>query len=258
MSQQTQVSRVAEYYDRWLKRFPSFSALAQASPADVLREWSGLGYNNRALRFHKLSAIVSRQYRSRLPQDPELLQLLPGIGRYTSHAVACFAFGKDVPVVDVNIRRILTRWTVKVRTASEQMSEELAWNTAEKFLPKKNVFTWNQALMDLGGLICTARNPKCEECPVAAHCISAFSKSFLLKVLRAENKEPKRRGIPRRLYRGKILKMLHHHTFSAEEISAQLWNDHTRNDVRWTEELLEKMQRDGLLSLRRGKFSITS
>ncbi len=256
MSQQTQVNRVAEYYRRWLQRFPTFSALARASSSDVLREWSGLGYNSRALRFHSLAKIISENYHSRLPDDPDLLQTLPGIGRYTAHAVACFAFGKNVPVVDVNIRRILTRWTVKVRRASEQMDEKCAWQTAEIFLPRKDVFTWNQALMDLGGLICTARNPRCEECPAAQHCASAFSKVFLIKEEKKKKMEPEWHGIPRRLYRGRILKMLHHHSFSAEEIAAGLWQQRTRSDVQWTEELAEKMRLDGLLTIRRGKYSI--
>ncbi|MFZ4621679.1 MAG: hypothetical protein ACOYNS_14055 [Bacteroidota bacterium] len=258
MSQQTQVSRVAEYYKHWLRKFPTFSALAKAQSADVLREWSGLGYNSRALRFHQLAVIVSGEYRSRLPNDPESLQSLPGIGRYTAHAVACFAFEKNVPVVDVNIRRILTRWTTKVRSASEQVTDDQAWRIAEQFLPKKNVFTWNQALMDLGGMVCTARNPKCGDCPVSAICASAFSKAFLLKEKRKEKKEPMWRGIPRRLYRGRILKMLHHHAFSAEEIAAQLWEDCNRQDILWTAQLMEKMLSDGLLSHRRGKFSIAS
>ncbi len=258
MSQQTQVSRVAEYYKRWLKIFPTFSSLAKAPAADVLREWSGLGYNSRALRFHLLAKIVSEQFRSRLPRDPASLQTLPGIGRYTAHAVACFAFEQQLPVVDVNIRRILTRWTKKVVRSSEQMSDERAWSVAQKFLPRNDVFTWNQALMDLGGLICSARRPKCGECPVATECRSAFSKAFLMKEERKEKTEPTWRGIPRRLYRGKILKMLHHHAFTAEETAAQLWEGYTRNDIRWTSELLKKMQQDGLLSLRSGKFSIAS
>lgn len=258
MSQQTQVSRVADYYKRWLVLFPTFSSLAQAPAADVLRAWSGLGYNSRALRFHSLAKIVSSQYRSRLPQDIDLLQQLPGIGRYTAHAVACFAFGQDTPVVDVNIRRILTRWTKRVKRTSEQMSEEQAWTMAKKFLPKDDVFTWNQALMDLGGLICTAHRPKCAECPVAADCRSAFSKVFLLKAERRKRNEPSWRGIPRRLIRGKVLKMLHHHRFTAEECAAQLWGKYSRNDVQWLSELMETMRNDGLLSERSGRYSLAS
>ena len=258
MSQQTQVNRVADYYRRWLKKFPSFSSLAKAPAADVLREWSGLGYNSRALRFHSLAKIVSQEFRSRLPQDPDALRNLPGIGRYTAHAVACFAFEQDVPVVDVNIRRILTRWTKNVKRPSDQISEEHAWTAARSFLPQADVFTWNQALMDLGGLVCTARSPKCGECPVSAECRSAFSKAFLLKEDRKKKNEPAWRGIPRRLYRGKILKMLHHHAFTAEETAAQLWKGCTRSDIRWTAELLEKMRSDGLLSHRSGKYSIAS
>ncbi len=256
MAQQTQVSRVVEYYKRWLKKFPTFSALANASAADVLREWSGLGYNSRALRFHQLAKIVSTEFHSRLPQRPDELQQLPGIGQYTAHAVACFAFGKNIPVVDVNIKRILTRWTKKIRSASEQMKEHEAWNTAKQFLPTKHAYEWNQSLMDFGAAICTARNPKCNVCPVASLCLSACSKVFLQKEKKKNKSEPSWKGIPRRLYRGKILKLLHHHSFSADEIAVLLWGTRLQRDIVWTESVLNKMTRDGLLSTRNGKYFI--
>lgn len=137
MVQQTQVSRVVEYYHRWLKKFPTFSVLAKSSPSTVLREWSGLGYNSRALRFHQLAKLVSSTYHFRLPQSPDELLLLPGIGKYTAHAIACFAFNAHVPVVDVNIRRILTRYSKKISSASQTMNDNDAWKIAEEVLPKK-------------------------------------------------------------------------------------------------------------------------
>lgn len=256
MSQQTQVSRVAQFYRDWIKIFPSFSSVANASAADILRAWSGLGYNSRALRFHRLSKIVAEEYRSHLPEDPDELQTLPGIGRYTAHAVACFAFGKNIPVVDVNIKRVITRWTMKSGSESKQFSENNAWYLAEKFLPKKNAVEWNQALMDFGALICSARNPRCCECPVSSYCVSAFSKVFLVKKKKKDSTEPVWRGIPRRLYRGRILKLLHHHSCSPREIAAMLWNNQSEQDVVWTASLMERMTGDGLLTFRRGKYSI--
>ena len=109
MAQQTQVNRVALFYPAWLKKFPTLSRLAGAAKADVLRQWSGLGYNNRALRLHELAKHLTENSRGRLPQTIEELQDLPGIGKYTAHAVACFAFGAAVAVVDVNVRRIFSR-----------------------------------------------------------------------------------------------------------------------------------------------------
>lgn len=256
MAQQTQVSRVAEYYKRWIKKFPTFSSLAKASTAEVLREWSGLGYNSRALRFHQLAKIVLKKYHSQLPSDPKILQTLPGIGRYTSHALACFAFHKAVPVVDVNIRRIITRWTTKVSTSTEQLNEDQAWIYAETFLPKHQAYQWNQSLMDFGALVCTARNPACNDCPVSSFCASAFSPSFLQKHKAPPKSEPQWRGIPRRLYRGRILKTVHHHSCTPEDVAAVLWSRHTQKDIDWTASVMEKMKMDGLLSFRNKKYSI--
>jgi A/G-specific adenine glycosylase len=256
MAQQTQVSRVAEYYRRWLKRFPTFSALANASPSDVLREWSGLGYNSRALRFHQLAKQVSTQLHSRLPQTPDELKQLPGVGKYTAHAVSCFAFNAHVPVVDVNIRRVLTRCSKKVSSASQMISNDNAWKFAEQALPQKNAYDWNQALMDLGGMICTARNPNCAECPINSTCVSAFSKTFLKKSILKKKQEPSWKGIPRRIYRGKILKLLHYHSLFVEEIAGSLWNSCSSKDIVWLSGVLEIMVNNGLLVVVKKKYSI--
>lgn len=258
MAQQTQVSRVALYYKMWLKQFPTFTALAKAPAADVLRAWSGLGYNSRALRFHRLAQTVSREYRSRLPQDAEALQDLPGIGRYTAHAVCSFAFGMRVPVVDVNIRRILTRWTTKVKRADDALTEKDAWRVAEELLPQKKSGEWNQALMDLGAMICTARRPKCGDCPVAEVCRSASSPVFLNAPVKKKKNEPSWRGIPRRLHRGRLLKLLHHHALTAEEAAASLWQNAGAQDASWVEGLLTTMVRDGLLVRRGARYRMTT
>lgn len=256
MAQQTQVSRVVEYYHRWLKKFPTFSTLAKSSPADVLREWSGLGYNSRALRFHQLAKHVFSEFHSRLPQSPDELRHLPGIGRYTAHAVACFAFNVHVPVVDVNIRRILTRYSTKVLMASQMMNDDDAWKFAERALPKKNVYDWNQALMDLGGMICTARNPNCIECPINSSCKSAFNKVFLQRQVIKKKNEPSWKGIPRRIYRGKILKLLHFHSFPVEEIAGVLWKNYSSKDIHWLSGVLDTMVINGLLIAGKKKYSL--
>lgn len=256
MAQQTQVSRVVQFYRRWLKTFPTFSALANASPSDVLREWSGLGYNNRALRFHALAKEVVKKYRSLLPRSIDDLQLLPGIGRYTAHAVACFAFNAHVPVVDVNIKRIFTRYSKNISTTSEILDDHSAWEFAESALPKKNAYDWNQALMDLGGMICTARNPKCDVCPISSECASAFSTVFLKKYAVKKKNEPSWKGIPRRIYRGKILKLLHFHALYVDEIAALLWKNYNTKDIAWLHGVLDTMMQNGLLTLSRKKYSI--
>jgi len=258
MLQQTQASRVIEYYKRWLKIFPTLSVLAHASVGDVLRMWSGLGYNSRALRLHRLATIVVKKYSSRLPRITEELEALPGIGKYTSHAVVCFAYEQNVAVVDVNIRRILTRLSIQVQSTQEMLNEKKSWRAAEKYLHPKKAYHWNQALMDLGSQICTARNPRCGECPLSSFCVSSFSKVFLKKESQRKKVEPERRGIPRRLYRGKILKLLHHHSFSMETIASILWNDFSAMDSEWLIGVLNKMEHDGLIRLTKNKYKIVS
>ncbi|MHB1051422.1 MAG: HhH-GPD family protein [Bacteroidota bacterium] len=256
MLQQTQADRVTKFYSRWLKKFPSFRSLARAPVSDVLREWSGLGYNSRALRFHRLASIVVTDYASQLPSDTALLQSLPGIGRYTSHAVACFAFGQPVPVVDVNIRRILTRITRTVRDPGAMLSEHDAWMSADRILPRDSVYDWNQALMDLGAMICTARQPLCRQCPLKTYCPSAEAPAFLRIPKRVKKKEPSRRGIPRRLYRGKILKMLHDRRYTLEYIASRLWKTHTSTDRDWLAGVLTVLCREGLLRKVRNTYRI--
>jgi A/G-specific adenine glycosylase len=142
MAQQTQVDRVVPRWQRWLERWPTIDALAGASPADVIREWQGLGYNRRALNLHRAAQHVAAH------GWPEDLTELPGVGRYTADAVACFALGRDVLPVDVNVRRVQER-TGHVFTAAAA-----------------------QALMDLGATVCLARIPRCEICPLAEGCPS--------------------------------------------------------------------------------------
>jgi A/G-specific adenine glycosylase len=142
MAQQTQVDRVVPRWRRWLERWPTVEALAAASSADVIREWQGLGYNRRALSLHRAVQHVAAH------GWPDDLTELPGVGRYTADAVACFAFGRDVLPVDVNVRRVSER-------------------TGHTFTP-----TAAQALMDLGATVCLARVPRCGQCPLAEHCPS--------------------------------------------------------------------------------------
>lgn len=256
MLQQTQADRVIAFYHRWIKKFPSFRSLAMASVSDVLKAWSGLGYNSRALRFHRLAAIVVSEFGSTLPSDPAVLRTLPGIGRYTAHAVACFSFGQRVPVVDINIRRILTRLTRSVRDSGALMAEHDAWIAAEQLLPRRTSYDWNQALMDLGALVCTARKPLCAECPLSAVCQSAGAPALRRPPKHAKTIEPMHRGIPRRLYRGKILKMLHERRHTVDSIASMLWRSHTASDRKWLAGVISSMCREGLLRKSRSAYTI--
>ena len=162
MLQQTQVSRVSEFYPPFLRRFPTVHDLAKARPKAVREAWDGLGYYARASNLHALARVVSKTMNGRLPDDPEELDELPGVGRYTAGAVACFAYEKPVPAVDTNVKRVLER---VFRTKD-------VWGLAAAIVPKNGKRAWrfNQALMELGALVCTARSPKCPKCPVRNNC----------------------------------------------------------------------------------------
>jgi A/G-specific adenine glycosylase len=169
MLQQTQVSRVLEYYPRFLDRFPTVETLARARPKAVREAWEGLGYYARAANLHALARVVSKTYDGTLPDNVEQLDELPGVGRYTAGAVACFAYEKPVPTVDTNVNRVIQR---AFGNAERGMRNAELWRLASMIVPKNGKRAWrfNQALMELGALVCTARSPKCPRCPVREEC----------------------------------------------------------------------------------------
>ncbi len=169
MLQQTQVSRVTEYYPRFIKRFSSIEVLARARPSAVREAWNGLGYYARARNLHKLAKQVSGTGRQ-VPDDPAELVKLPGVGRYTAGAVACFAYEKPVATVDTNIRRVIRRVFLGEREKGK--SEERIWQLAAALVPRdgKRAWAFNQGIMELGATVCVARKPKCPECPVVRDC----------------------------------------------------------------------------------------
>ncbi len=250
MAQQTQVQRVVLFFNAWIKRFPTLTSLARASKPEVLAQWSGLGYNNRALRLHRLARQLVERSGAHLPRDVEQLRQLPGVGKYTAHAVACFAFGLDVPVVDVNIRRVFSRVFWKVRSALELRPEKEIWMLAGEQLPARHISEWNQALMDLGALICTARNPRCDACPISSSCASAFSKNFAKPIQARKTYEPSFKGIPRRIYRGRILKALHQKPLTIRELGRSVVDRFHPRDIRWVESVVHKMELDELVTVR--------
>jgi A/G-specific adenine glycosylase len=195
MLQQTQVVRVVPAYTRFLARFPSLRSLARASLADVLREWSGLGYNRRARDLHR----IARALKGRLPHDVAGLDALPGVGAYTAAAVACFAYGETIAFAETNIRRVLGRALIG-RIATEREARELD----ERLMSRRAPARWHHALMDIGATVCVARQPRCEACPLARGC------AFRASGRRAE--PPARRPGPfassDRKVRGRIVALL--------------------------------------------------
>jgi A/G-specific adenine glycosylase len=171
MLQQTQVARVLGFYARFLRRFPSLESLASARPAQVREQWEGLGYYARARNLHKLSRWVTRDG-ARLPSDPAALRELPGIGAYTAGAVASFAFERRAALVDTNVARVLSRVFAPALDPKRGRDLKELWAVAERSLPRTGRATWthNQALMELGALVCTARVRHCGKCPVRTAC----------------------------------------------------------------------------------------
>ncbi len=178
MLQQTQVSRVVTYYGEFLERFPTLADVARAKPARVMEAWEGLGYYARARNLHKLAHHVTDGGRAEdrtLPADPDALRALPGIGAYTAGAVASFAYERRAPLVDTNVARVLKRVFAPMIDVKSSRGHRAVWQIAEAILPRTGRATWthNQALMELGALVCTARVAHCERCPVRAVCRSA-------------------------------------------------------------------------------------
>jgi len=248
MLQQTQVSRVLEKYPRFLKRYPGLSSLARSTPAGVLRSWRGMGYNNRAIRLRHLAKTVMAMHNGVFPRTIEELQALPGIGRYTANAIACFAFGATVPVVDTNIRRVLAR--LFPRTAAGD-----PWDTALRVLPVAHAYEWNQALMDLGSTFCRAVSPLCPDCPLKSVCPSASRVERPAR--RASRPEPGRRGIPNRIYRGRVVETLRtlkgRKGLSANVLARTVLPTYSPRDRVWFNHLLERLKQDGIISIR-GRF----
>jgi A/G-specific adenine glycosylase len=159
MLQQTQVARVVPRYHAFLEQFPTVSACAAAPAGDVVRAWSGLGFNRRAVNLHRSAVAVVERFAGRIPDRLEDLLTLPGIGPYTARAVLAFAFERDVGVLDVNGLRVLARAFGHTDQAF-----------ADSLVPPGRAWEWNQAVLDLGATVCTARSPRCAACPLAARC----------------------------------------------------------------------------------------
>ena len=173
MLQQTQVDTVTPYFLRWMARFPTLPRLASASEQDVLQIWEGLGYYSRARNLLKAARLVVEQYGGSLPASRQALEKLPGIGPYTSGAIASIAFGLDEAALDGNIRRVLARLFDVAVPARSKAGEEQLWKLARQNLPPGRAGDYNQALMDLGATLCMPHRPACLVCPLAAFCQAA-------------------------------------------------------------------------------------
>ncbi|MGI8912878.1 MAG: A/G-specific adenine glycosylase [Chloroflexota bacterium] len=263
MLQQTQAERVAPRFAAFLRQFPGFAALAAAPTADVLRAWSGLGYNQRALRLQQIARAVVTQHGGGLPSGAAALRRLPGIGPYTAAAVACFAFGAQVATVDTNIRRVLQR-LVAGGDADQALTERQVWLLAEQALPVGQAADWNQALMDLGAAVCTARAPACPRCPVAHLCRfrqEGRSDETRRPVVRWGGAGARRPFVgSSRYYRGRVLRVLTAlapgEDVPLSALGRQVKEGYATYDAGWLESVLTQLERDGLVALERDQGEI--
>jgi A/G-specific adenine glycosylase len=188
MLQQTQVATVRSYYNDWLTRFPDFAALARASENDILHAWQGLGYYARARNLHATAKLVQARHGGRFPDDVAAMRALPGIGKYTAHAVATFAFRKAVPIVEANTARVLAR-LFNLRTPIDSArGRQLLWQHSADLVPNRRATDFNSALVDLGALVCLPRKPRCPSCPVQRFCRATTPESLPIRRTRPETR----------------------------------------------------------------------
>ena len=243
MLQQTPVARVLPVYNEWMKRWPTPAALAAATPAQVITAWGRLGYPRRALRLHECAKVISTQNKGKIPTTQSELRELPGVGDYTSAAIIAFAFDGRSLVLDINIRRVFARVIdgVEVPTAAPTKTER---QEREKLIPLKNPHVWAAATMELGALICTAKNPKCGQCPLADQCIWR-SLDYPL------SDQPKRtqswHGTDRQC-RGVIVQALRENPALSKKEIMQLWDVPSQ-----VEKALLTLLEDGLLVEQKGQ-----
>jgi A/G-specific adenine glycosylase len=173
MLQQTQVDRVLPKYAEWLGKFPSLHALAEAPEGEVTAAWYPLGYNIRPRRLQTIAREAVARYGGRLPEDEETLRSFKGIGAYTAGAIRSFAFRQRAAILDTNVARVLFRVFVGRGDAKSHAMKRHLWAVSGVLVPQRDAFDFNQALMDLGAMVCVARNPRCLVCPMASACRSS-------------------------------------------------------------------------------------
>ena len=253
MLQQTQVDRVLPKYEAWMRRWPTPADLASATLAEVLIFWQGLGYNRRARFLWLLAKEIERS--GSWPTTEKELRLLPGIGQYTARAVQSFAQGQHVGVVDTNIRRVLSR-------VFGEHKDYFA--LSDQVLPTGKADPWNQAIMDFGALICTAKNPKCGECPLQKMCqanLTAQQKGFTTyAAFLAQQKSPPKKTMKfrdtNRYFRGRIMDELRQAALTKKKLAAIMSQQYGLLDENRLGKLLTDLETEGLIHMQNNTFKI--
>ena len=248
MLQQTQTGRVAPAYAEFLRRFPTLSSLAHAPAMDVIQAWRGLGYNRRAVDLQRSAQAIDGEHGGVFPSSPAVLRRLPGLGEYTSNAIACFSFDAQVPVVDTNVRRVLSRNALGRDPA--EVSNDRVTELAEVWLPDGEAYRWNQALMDIGAMFCRAEKPLCAKCPLQAGCAyRAKGRHRKAPVRAARSSEPYEGS--RRQARGSIVDHLRKAArkgITVSELAKQMQPDGDADRVALAA-ILVKLEEEGLAEL---------
>ncbi len=238
MLQQTPVVRVLPKWNEWIQRWPTPEGLASASTAEVITAWGRLGYPRRALRLHESAKIISSEFDGKVPESEAILKSLPGVGEYTAAAIASFAYDSRALVLDVNIRRLFCRVIDGVESPRTSLSNhERAVRT--ELIPENDPHVWAAATMELGALVCTSRNPKCRDCPVASRCqwkAAGFPESDQLR------KSQGWHGTDRQC-RGIIVQALRENAALDIKEIKKLWHDESQ-----IEKALATLIQDGLIS----------
>ena len=246
MLQQTQAARVVAPFEAFIARFPDVAALAASRRSDVVRAWGRLGYPRRAVSLHRAARLVVDEHGGRLPRDVETLRTLPGIGPYTANAIAAIAYGRAVPSLETNVRRITAR-TSFAAEPDEVSVAELA-TAAQAWIPARRVAAWTQALMDLGRDVCRPLRPACDVCPLASAC--AFREAGRVG-RRSSRPQPRFEGSVRQA-RGRILAEAREaRSVPVDDLAAKLGVPPARAD-----EALAGLARDGLVVVARGRVRL--
>jgi A/G-specific adenine glycosylase len=248
MLQQTSTSRVIVPWAKFLEKFPTAESCARAPLAEVLVAWSGLGYPRRAKSLHEAARIIRDNFDGEVPREIDELRTLPGVGEYTSHAVASFAFGQRVAVLDTNVGRVLARALV-----NQPLRMSAARKLAHELLPKSNAATFNQAMLDLGAQFCRA-TPRCEECPLARSCVWRRDGGPDPAPLSAGVSRPQApfAGSNRQL-RGRVIRALHDGPRAKTRLVRELGVAPARADV-----VLDSLVRDGLVTKMARSYLLSS
>ncbi len=256
MAQQTQMSRVLPKFDEFIAAFPTVDVLAAAPAADVLRRWAPLGYNMRALRLHRAAKLIAQ--RAGFPRTAAELQEIDGVGPCTAAVIASFAFAEPAPAIDTNVRRIIERIV-----GADELNDGALLDVARALMSPRAPGRWNQALMDLGATVCTARTPRCDACPLARWCRSR--RRFAQRPQRvAESRERYRAQAPfrgsRRYYRGRIVQALRELPAGTSMSRSKLIDalpHHDGLDAAALADIIKSLKRDGLVrGLRSGRLRL--